>query len=105
MYKASVSRLGGVVVSVLATGPKLCGFETDQGYGFLRAIKIRSTPSKSLRNTGIDIILKNQFLSHQRMQNACPLQRFTYIEGVGWQDARAFRTRHDATRNWRKLHN
>jgi hypothetical protein len=33
------SRLGGVVVSVLATGPK--------GRGFLlaRAIKIRSTPS------------------------------------------------------------
>jgi hypothetical protein len=27
-------RLGGVVVSVLATRPKYCGFETDQGDGF-----------------------------------------------------------------------
>jgi hypothetical protein len=34
-----------VVVSVLATGPKVRGFEPGQGYGFLRAIKIRSTPS------------------------------------------------------------
>jgi hypothetical protein len=33
------------VVSVLATGPKGCGFEPSQGDGFLRAIKIRSTPS------------------------------------------------------------
>jgi hypothetical protein len=33
------------VVSVLATGPKGCGFEPDQGSQFLRAIEIRSTPS------------------------------------------------------------
>jgi hypothetical protein len=39
------SRLGGVVVSVLATGPKGRKFESGQGDGFLRAIKIRSTPS------------------------------------------------------------
>jgi hypothetical protein len=39
------SRLGGAVVSVLATGPKACGFEPGQGDRFLRAIKIRSTPS------------------------------------------------------------
>jgi hypothetical protein len=38
-------RLGGVVVSVLATGPKGCGFKPGQGDGFLRVIKIRSTPS------------------------------------------------------------
>jgi hypothetical protein len=38
-------RIGGVVVSVLATGPKGCGLEPGQGDGFLRAIKIRSTPS------------------------------------------------------------
>jgi hypothetical protein len=38
-------RLGGVVVSVFATGPKGCGFEPGQGDGFLSAIKIRSTPS------------------------------------------------------------
>jgi hypothetical protein len=39
----SVSRLGGVVFSVLATGPKGSGFKPGQGDGFLRAIKIRST--------------------------------------------------------------
>jgi hypothetical protein len=39
------SRLGGVVVSVLATGPKGCLFKPGRGDGFLRAIKIRSTPS------------------------------------------------------------
>jgi hypothetical protein len=39
------SRLGGIVVSVLATTPKVYGFEPAQGDGFLRAIKIRSTPS------------------------------------------------------------
>jgi hypothetical protein len=38
-------RLGGVVVIALATGPKGRGFEPGQGDGFLRALKIRSTPS------------------------------------------------------------
>jgi hypothetical protein len=33
------------VVSVLATGPKGRGFEPGQGNGYLRAIKIRNTPS------------------------------------------------------------
>jgi hypothetical protein len=33
------------VVSVLVTGPKGSGFELSHGNGFLRAIKIRSTPS------------------------------------------------------------
>jgi hypothetical protein len=33
------------VVSVLATGPNGYGFEPGQGDGFLKAIKIRSTPS------------------------------------------------------------
>jgi hypothetical protein len=42
---STARRLGGVVVSVLATGPKVCEFEPGQGDGFLRAIKIRSTPS------------------------------------------------------------
>jgi hypothetical protein len=42
------SRLGGVVVSVLTTGPKGCGFEPGQGDGFLREIKIRSTPSSRM---------------------------------------------------------
>jgi hypothetical protein len=35
-------RLGGVVVSVLTTGPKGCGFKPGQGDGFLMAIKICS---------------------------------------------------------------
>jgi hypothetical protein len=35
-------RLGGVVVSVLATGPKGCGFKPGQVDGFLSAIKIHS---------------------------------------------------------------
>jgi hypothetical protein len=39
------SRLGGVVFSVLATGPKGRGFKPSRGDGFLRAIKNRSTPS------------------------------------------------------------
>jgi hypothetical protein len=38
-------RLDGVVVSVLATGPKGRGFKPGRGDGFLRAIKIRSAPS------------------------------------------------------------
>jgi hypothetical protein len=33
------------MVSVLATGPKGCEFEHCQGDGFLKAIKILSTPS------------------------------------------------------------
>jgi hypothetical protein len=40
-----LGRLGDVVVSVLAIGSKRGGFEPGQGDGFLRAIKIRSTPS------------------------------------------------------------
>jgi hypothetical protein len=38
-------RPGDVVVSVLATGPKGRGFKPGRGNGFLRAIKILSTPS------------------------------------------------------------
>jgi hypothetical protein len=38
-------RLGGVVISVLATGSKVRWFKLGRGEGFLRAIKIRSTPS------------------------------------------------------------
>jgi hypothetical protein len=38
-------RLGGVVVSVIATGLKGRRFKPGRGYSFLRAIKIRSTPS------------------------------------------------------------
>jgi hypothetical protein len=42
--KPRLSRLGGVVVNVLATGLKGCGFEPGHGDRFLREIKIRSTP-------------------------------------------------------------
>jgi hypothetical protein len=45
---ATQSRLGDVMVIVLATGPKGCGFEPGQGDGFLKAIKIRSTPSSRM---------------------------------------------------------
>jgi hypothetical protein len=37
--------LGGVVLSVLATGHKERGFKPGRGDGFLRTAKIRSTPS------------------------------------------------------------
>jgi hypothetical protein len=42
--------LGGVVVSVLATGSKGCGVKPSQGGGFLRAIKVCSTPSSQMGN-------------------------------------------------------
>jgi hypothetical protein len=41
-YAKIVIDLGGLVVSVLATGPKVRGFKPD---GFLRVIKICSTTS------------------------------------------------------------
>jgi hypothetical protein len=44
-YNLLPRRLGGVVVSVLATGPKVRGFKRGRGERFLRAIKIQSTPS------------------------------------------------------------
>jgi hypothetical protein len=44
LTKDPVCHLGAVVVSVLATGPKGRGFRPGRGDGFLRAIKIRSTP-------------------------------------------------------------
>jgi hypothetical protein len=42
------SRLGGVVVNMPDTEPKVYGFEPGQGDGFLRAIKIRSTASSRM---------------------------------------------------------
>jgi hypothetical protein len=47
-YYGLDGRVGGVVVSVLATGPKSCGFEPGQGDGLLGAIKIGSTPSSRM---------------------------------------------------------
>jgi hypothetical protein len=44
-FMGSAGCLSGVVVNVLATGPKGCAFKPGQGDGFLRAIKIHSTPS------------------------------------------------------------
>jgi hypothetical protein len=40
-----LSSLGAVAVSVLVTRPKYRGFKPGRGDGFLRATKIRSTPS------------------------------------------------------------
>jgi hypothetical protein len=37
--------LSGVMVSVLAIGPKVRRFKPNQGNGFLRVIKFHSTPS------------------------------------------------------------
>jgi hypothetical protein len=45
VFKILSSCLGGVMVTVLAIGPKVCRFKPGQGDGFLRLIKIRSTPS------------------------------------------------------------
>jgi hypothetical protein len=39
------SFLGGVTLSMLSLGPKVRGFRLRRGDGYLRAIKIRSTPS------------------------------------------------------------
>jgi hypothetical protein len=33
------------MIRVLVIGPKICGFKPGRSDGFLRAIKIRSTPS------------------------------------------------------------
>jgi hypothetical protein len=43
--KTLVSHFGGVLVSVLTIGPKGHRFKPSQGDGFLRTIKICSTPS------------------------------------------------------------
>jgi hypothetical protein len=43
-----ICHFGGVVVSVLATGPKGCGSEPGQGDGFLRAIQVCSTHSSQM---------------------------------------------------------
>jgi hypothetical protein len=43
MHSIRYSGLGGVVVSVLTTGPKGRGLKHGRGEAFLRAIKIRST--------------------------------------------------------------
>jgi hypothetical protein len=41
----SIVVLGGIVISVLAIGPKIRGFKPGRCDGFLRAIKICSTSS------------------------------------------------------------
>jgi hypothetical protein len=43
--KTMLSLLGGVMFSVVAIGPKVRGFKTGRGNGFLRAIEIHSTHS------------------------------------------------------------
>jgi hypothetical protein len=41
----NVVALGGLVVSVLATGPKVRGFKPGRGRWIFKGDKIRSTPS------------------------------------------------------------
>jgi hypothetical protein len=54
-----ICRHGGVVVSVLATGPKVAGSKPGQGDGLLRAIKIRSAPSSRMgRKAGRSHVLR-----------------------------------------------
>jgi hypothetical protein len=43
IFTTRLGRIIGVVVSVLAVGPKVRGFKPTRGDGFLRAIEIRST--------------------------------------------------------------
>jgi hypothetical protein len=43
--KHGASHLNGVMVNMLAIGPKVRGFKPGRGEAFLRTIKIRSTPS------------------------------------------------------------
>jgi hypothetical protein len=38
------SRLGGVMISDLAIGPKVRWFKPGQGDGFLRTVEVRDTP-------------------------------------------------------------
>jgi hypothetical protein len=52
------------VVSVLATGPKDCGFVPGQGDGFIRTIKTRSTPS--FRMGSKDACLMSDFTACKR---------------------------------------
>jgi hypothetical protein len=42
---SAVCRLSGVLFSVRAIGPKVCGFKLARGNGFVRAIEVHSTPS------------------------------------------------------------
>jgi hypothetical protein len=51
-----LSRLGSEVVSMLVTAPKSRGFEPGQGDEFLRAIKIRSTPSFQMGSKGGSLV-------------------------------------------------
>jgi hypothetical protein len=43
--KHCLSHLTGVMISMFAIGPKVCGFKPNRGDGFLRVIKIRNAPS------------------------------------------------------------
>jgi hypothetical protein len=47
-YFSVFCNLGGVMVRLLAIGPKVCGFKPSQGNGFLRTIKksAESIPSE-----------------------------------------------------------
>jgi hypothetical protein len=64
------------VVSVLAMGPKGCGFKPCPSDGFLRAIKIHSTPS--FRWEVKSEVARRMILWHVKD----PLRYFRYISKV-----------------------
>jgi hypothetical protein len=56
------SHISGVVVSVLATGPRGCRFKPGKGVGFLNAIKILSTTSSRMESKAVrSHVVKNSF--------------------------------------------
>jgi hypothetical protein len=85
------------VLSVLATGPKGRGFEPGQGDGFVRAVKVRSTPSfgwevkpevprrKTLRQ--VKDLLKSYRTDRLNSHLLRPLSH-SLKRCLGWQDHR-----------------
>jgi hypothetical protein len=79
-------RLGGVVVSVLATGPKGCWFRPCLGDGFLRAKKSAAHfPSDGRRSHVVRFcgLLKIPWgISDTDRQKSCSLVHFSYIPQI-----------------------
>jgi hypothetical protein len=66
--------LGGVVISVLATGPKVCGFKPGRGRWILRVIKsVALLPSEgkySRRSHVVDLRHVKEPYEHDRCSSA-----------------------------------
>jgi hypothetical protein len=72
------------VVSVLSTGPKGRGFKHGRGDGFLRAIKIRSTPSFGWEvepEAPCRKILRHVKITCKYEQNACKA-KFSLLSSI-----------------------